>query len=67
MAVCFLAYFSNLSASLAHHGTTTAPIYLGANYITQRNWWRLGLVAAFTTITIWTAAGLGWWKLLGWS
>jgi DASS family divalent anion:Na+ symporter len=66
MAVLFLAYFSNLSASLTHYGTTTAPIYFGANYITQRDWWRLGLVVSFTTITIWTAAGLGWWKLLGW-
>ena len=66
MAVLFLAYFSNLSASLTHYGTTTAPIYFGANYITQRDWWRLGLVVSFTTIIIWTAAGLGWWKLLGW-
>ena len=44
MAVLFLAYFSNLSASLTHYGTTTAPIYFGANYITQRDWWRLGLL-----------------------
>ena len=66
MAVLFLAYFSNLSASLTTYGTTTAPIYFGANYITQRDWWRLGLVVSFATITIWTVTGLGWWKLLGW-
>ncbi len=66
MAVLFLAYFSNLSASLTTYGTTTAPIYFGANYITQRDWWRLGLLTSFATITIWTVTGLGWWKLLGW-
>ena len=66
MAVLFLAYLSNLSASLTHYGTTTAPIYFGAGYITQRDWWRLGLLVSFATIAIWTVAGLGWWKLLGW-
>lgn len=66
LAVVMLAYFSNLSASLTHFGTTTAPIYFGANYITQRDWWRLGLLVSFTTITIWSVAGLAWWKVLGW-
>jgi DASS family divalent anion:Na+ symporter len=66
MAVLFLAYFSNLSASLTHYGTTTSPIYFGAGYITQRDWWRLGLLLSFATIAIWTVTGLAWWKLLGW-
>lgn len=66
VAVLFLAYFSNLSASLTHYGTTTGPIYFGADYITQRDWWRLGLLVSLATITIWGVTGLGWWKLLGW-
>jgi DASS family divalent anion:Na+ symporter len=66
VAVLFLAYFSNLSASLTHYGTTTGPIYFGAGYITQRDWWRLGLLVSFATIAIWTVTGLGWWKILGW-
>jgi DASS family divalent anion:Na+ symporter len=66
VAVLFLAYFSNLSASLTHYGTTTGPIYFGADYITQRDWWRLGLLVSFATIAIWAVTGLGWWKLLGW-
>jgi len=66
LSVLFLAYFSNLSASLTHYGTTTAPIYFGANYVTQKEWWRLGLIVSMVTIGIWTVAGLGWWKLLGW-
>ena len=66
LTVIMLAYFSNLSASLTHYGTTTAPIYFGANYVSQRDWWRLGLHVSFATITIWTVAGLAWWKVLGW-
>ena len=66
LAVAMLAYFSNLSASLTHYGTTTAPIYFGADYVTQREWWRLGFYVSLTTITIWSISGLAWWKALGW-
>lgn len=66
LAVVMLAYFSNLSAALTHYGTTTAPIYFGANYVTQKDWWRLGLYVSFATLTIWTVSGLAWWKVLGW-
>ncbi|MBM4193949.1 MAG: DASS family sodium-coupled anion symporter [Gemmatimonadetes bacterium] len=66
LAVLLLAYFSNLSAALTHYGTTTAPIYFGANYISQKDWWRLGLYVSFATIAIWSTVGLAWWKILGW-
>lgn len=66
LAVLLLAYFSNLSASLTHFGTTTSPIFFGANYVSQRDWWRLGLIVSVTTIGIWTVAGLAWWRALGW-
>ena len=66
LAALFLAYFSNLSASLTHFGTTTAPIYFGADYVSQKDWWRLGLMVSGATICIWTLAGLVWWKVLGW-
>ena len=36
LAVLILAYFSNLSASLTHYGTTPGPIYFGTGYVTQR-------------------------------
>ena len=66
LGVLLLAYFSNLSASLTHYGTTTSPIYFGANYVTQRDWWRLGLIVSGATISIWAVVGLAWWKILGW-
>lgn len=66
LSVALLAYFSNLSASLTHYGTTPGPIYFGAGYVTQQAWWKLGLIASVPNILLWATVGLAWWKLLGW-
>jgi DASS family divalent anion:Na+ symporter len=66
LAVLALAYGSNLTASLTHYGTTTAPIYFGARYNTQREWWGIGFAASLVTCGVWAILGLAWWKLLGW-
>ena len=65
LAVLSLAFFSNLSAGLTHYGTTPAPIYFGANYVTQKRWWTIGLIASLVNIPIWIVVGFSWWKLLG--
>jgi divalent anion:Na+ symporter, DASS family len=64
LAVLSLAYFSNLDACLTHYGTTSAPIYFGAHYVTQRTWWKIGLIVSLLTIPIWVVFGFVWWKLL---
>ncbi|HEV7472744.1 MAG TPA: DASS family sodium-coupled anion symporter [Pyrinomonadaceae bacterium] len=64
LAVLSLAYFSNLDASLTHFGTTSAPIYFGAGYVSQRKWWSLGLIASLVNIPIWVGFGFVWWKIL---
>jgi divalent anion:Na+ symporter, DASS family len=66
LAVLGLAYYSNLSASLTHYGTTHAPIYFGARYVTQREWWRIGFRVSLVTIPLWGILGVLWWKVLGW-
>jgi DASS family divalent anion:Na+ symporter len=66
LVVLVLTYFSNLSAGLTHYGTTPAPVYFGTGYVTQRNWWTIGLIASVLNILIWSTFGLGWWKILGW-
>ena len=66
LAVLVLAYFSNLSASLTHYGTTPGPIYFGAGYVKQQTWWKYGLLASGPNILIWCTIGLLWWKILGW-
>lgn len=65
LAVLGLAAFSNLSAGLTHYGTTPAPIYFGARYVSQTQWWRVGLIASLLTIPIWGVLGVVWWKVLG--
>ncbi|HUL69934.1 MAG TPA: DASS family sodium-coupled anion symporter [Gemmatimonadales bacterium] len=66
LAVLSLAYFSNLCAALTHYGTTPAPIYFGANYVTQREWWLTGWLISLVTIAIFVVFGFTWWKVLGW-
>jgi DASS family divalent anion:Na+ symporter len=66
LAVLGLAYFSNLSAGLTHYGTTPAPIYFGAHYVTQKEWWKIGFVVSLIVIPVWAALGFSWWKVLGW-
>jgi DASS family divalent anion:Na+ symporter len=65
LAAFSLAAFSCLDASLTHYGSTPAPIYFGAGYVSQVTWWRLGFVVSLLTILIWTIVGAGWWRLLG--
>jgi divalent anion:Na+ symporter, DASS family len=66
LAVLALGYLSSLAASLTHYGTTSSPIYYGAGYMTQRTWWRLGLIIATANAVIWSTVGPLWWKVLGW-
>ena len=65
LAVLALAFASNLDAALTHFGTTTSPIYFGARYVSQREWWRLGLITACATILIFGTLGPLWWRILG--
>ena len=55
-----------MSAGLTHYGTTPGPIYFGTGYVKLKTWWTTGLIASVINIAIWTAVGLGWWKVLGW-
>ena len=66
LAVLGLAYFSNLSASLTHYGTTPAPIYFGREYVTQRDWWRIGFSCLVADDSYGAVLGFTWWKILGW-
>lgn len=66
IVMLLLAYFSNLSASLTHYGTTPAPIYFGAGYVKQRMWWQIGFLVSIPNIIIWSGIGFLWWKILGW-
>jgi DASS family divalent anion:Na+ symporter len=61
---CF-AYFANFSAGLTHYGTTPAPIIFSLGYVSQRDWWRIGLLLSVFNVAIWLTVGVAWWKLWG--
>jgi DASS family divalent anion:Na+ symporter len=60
-----LLFYTNLSASLTHYGTTPAPIVFAAGYVSHGRWWRIGLLASIVNLAIWTGVGLLWWKFIG--
>ncbi len=60
-----LAYFSNLNAGLTHYGTGSAPVFFGAGYVRQADWWRIGFLVSLMNLAIWLGIGTWWWKLVG--
>jgi DASS family divalent anion:Na+ symporter len=65
MAALSLAYFSNLNAAMTHYGTGSAPVFFGAGYVRQGEWWRLGFLISVINLVIWMGIGPAWWRLVG--
>jgi len=64
MASLALAYFSNLNAAMTHYGTGSAPVFFGAGYVRQGEWWKLGFLISLVDMAIWLGVGSLWWRLL---
>jgi DASS family divalent anion:Na+ symporter len=65
LAALPLAYFSNLDAGITHYGTGSAPVFFGAGYVRQTDWWRIGFLLSLMNIAIWLGLGMWWWRLIG--
>jgi divalent anion:Na+ symporter, DASS family len=65
MAALSLAYFSSLNAAMTHYGTGSAPVFFGAGYVRQGEWWRVGFRISVVNLIIWMGAGMLWWKAIG--
>jgi divalent anion:Na+ symporter, DASS family len=65
LAALPLAYFSSLNAAMTHYGTGSAPVYFGAGYVSQGEWWRLGFRISVINLVIWMGVGMVWWKVVG--
>lgn len=65
LAALALAYFSNLDAGITHYGTGSAPVYFGAGYVRQGDWWRIGFLISVVNLIIWMGVGMWWWKAIG--
>lgn len=65
LAVWPLAFFSNLNAGITHYGTGSAPVYFGAGYVSQGDWWSIGFIVSVVNVAIWFGVGLPWWHAIG--
>src|SRR5439155_1760973 len=56
---------AHLNAGITHYGTGSAPVYFGAGYVRQGDWWRIGFLISVMNLVIWMGVGIWWWKLIG--
>ena len=50
---------------ITHYGTGSAPVFFGAGYVRQGDWWRIGFLISMLNLIIWLVLGTWWWKLIG--
>ncbi len=60
-----LGFLSPLGGGLTHFSGGAAPIYFGAGYTTQGEWWRNGLIISVGNLLVFVALGVVWWKIVG--
>lgn len=65
MAALTFGFFANCPISLTHYGNGCGPVYYGAGYVSQSEWWRNGLVICTMNAAIWLTIGMLWWKVIG--
>ena len=65
LAAFIVAIAANLCGCLTNFSTGPAPIYFGAGYTTQAEWWKVGFLMSVMNMTIWYGVGMVWWKVLG--
>lgn len=58
-------FFANCPISLTHYGNGCGPVYFGAGYVSQSEWWRNGFVICTINVVIWLTIGMAWWKVIG--
>ena len=60
-----LGVLANSASFLTHYGCGVTPIFFGANYMGQGEWWKIGFVISTVHLIVWLAIGLPWMKLIG--
>lgn len=64
-AALFLGFASVLCTGLTHYAMGPSPVLFAPGYVTQAEWWKLGLIFAVFNGIIWFGLGPFWWKLIG--
>lgn len=60
-----LGALANSCSILTHYGCGVTPIFFGANYMEQGEWWKIGFIITTLHLIVWMVIGLPWMNLLG--
>ena len=65
LAAMSLGCLIGLMGGLTHYATGPAPIYFGAGYVSQGQWWKIGFILSVINVAIFIIVGGAWWKVIG--
>lgn len=65
LAAMSLGCLIGLMGGLTHYATGPAPIFFGAGYCTQGEFWKIGFILSVINVAIFILIGGAWWKLIG--
>lgn len=60
-----LAFSPTARSRSRTYGNGCGPVYFGAGYVSQGEWWRNGFVICTMNVVIWLTIGMAWWKVIG--
>lgn len=60
-----LGVLANTCSTLTHYACGVSPIFFGAGYMTQSEWWRIGFILSVLHLVIWLGIGVPWMKVIG--
>ncbi len=60
-----LGIFSNTMGCLTHYGMGPAPVFFGAEYVSQGKWWGIGLLCGVVSMVVFFTIGFIWWGIIG--
>ena len=65
LAAMTFASLTGIMGCLTHYATVPAPIYFGAGYLTQAEWWKIGFVVSILYMICFVGIGPIWWSMIG--
>ena len=60
-----LGALCNSASFLTHYGCGVTPIFFGAGFMGQGEWWKIGFAVTVMHVIVWLGIGLPWMKLIG--
>lgn len=65
LTFCAITGVLKTGQALMGFGNGSGPVYFGAGYVSQGEWWRNGFIITTINVVIWLTIGMTWWKFIG--